>query len=214
MRVSALLACSLVLSLAAGSALSAPRICKVSDFDTSGCKSGDHLLFMPQHWGNEQLPIEFAGKKCDFNKPVVWNNSGVTGVYAGDKRYVDGHQEKLVHLFSPRYHEIEKNPQGWVKMRDDTYWRVSSAGSGRLVQIGDKVILSHKLASFNEEGQEILPEKYTPEGAIDAITKDHYLYQVEPTYGSVVEIVGLDYHGFLLVEPDQKNAPAKPKAKK
>ncbi|MGN0915573.1 MAG: hypothetical protein ACI4NE_04385 [Succinivibrio sp.] len=46
------------------------------------CQKGSQLLFLPQTWGNDQLPILVAGYNCDFNHPVVYNNGGVTCIKA------------------------------------------------------------------------------------------------------------------------------------
>lgn len=42
------------------------------------CKPGQKVVFMPPSWGNEQLPIVFAGLNCDLRYSVVSNNGGVT----------------------------------------------------------------------------------------------------------------------------------------
>ena len=46
------------------------RICYVTDFDTRGCKKGDTILFLPEKWGNEQLPVNFAMGKDEL-KDVI-----------------------------------------------------------------------------------------------------------------------------------------------
>ena len=61
------------------------RVCVVHELDTTACQKGDDLLFMPHTYGSDQLPIEFAGKKCDFNKQIALNKGGVVCTYAGAK---------------------------------------------------------------------------------------------------------------------------------
>lgn len=45
------------------------------------CKDGDLFMFLPQVFGNRQLPVVIAGHFCDFNYPVVWTEGGVACVY-------------------------------------------------------------------------------------------------------------------------------------
>lgn len=215
MRVTNLLACTIALSLAAASfSASAARVCMVQDFDTSGCKQGDDLLYMPMRWGNEQLPVEFAGKKCDLSKPVMWTKGGVACTYAGDKRYVNGYQAKQEMLFGPLYDKVTKNPQGWMKTDNGPYWRIKKQGDGKPVAVGDSVALSYLHMTFNSAGEEVgETADFKPGDGIDALTEKHYVYIVKPNYGAVIEIVGPDFHEFLKVDPGKKKAAAKPKAK-
>ncbi len=45
------------------------------------CEEGQIFSFQPNRWGNQQLPILVASYFCDFNAPIVQNESGVACVY-------------------------------------------------------------------------------------------------------------------------------------
>lgn len=47
------------------------------------CERGQKVVFLPQSWGNDQLPIMFAGMNCDLRFNVVSNNGGVTCIFVG-----------------------------------------------------------------------------------------------------------------------------------
>ncbi len=47
----------------------------------AACKPGQKVLFLPNSWGNDQLPIIFAGINCDLRYSVAMNNGGVTCIY-------------------------------------------------------------------------------------------------------------------------------------
>jgi hypothetical protein len=46
--------------------------------DVSHCEDGQILVFLPDSWGNDQLPIDVAALYCDFDHSIVYNNGGVT----------------------------------------------------------------------------------------------------------------------------------------
>lgn len=45
------------------------------------CKEGQILSYLPNRWGNEQLPILVSTYFCSLKHPIVQNNSGVVCVY-------------------------------------------------------------------------------------------------------------------------------------
>ncbi|HEX7369988.1 MAG TPA: hypothetical protein VF284_06880 [Rhodanobacteraceae bacterium] len=45
------------------------------------CKPGERVVFMPQQWGNEQLPIQFVSMACDLRYTVALTNGGVVCIY-------------------------------------------------------------------------------------------------------------------------------------
>lgn len=58
------------------------EICLIqSDKETNICKDGQIALFLPQQWGNPQIPLSVSAAICDFNFPIVQNESGVTCVF-------------------------------------------------------------------------------------------------------------------------------------
>lgn len=59
------------------------QVCNVFVFDAAAnCAVRSKIVFTPLRWGNEQLPIFFAGQFCDLNYAVVSNNGGVTCIKA------------------------------------------------------------------------------------------------------------------------------------
>lgn len=45
------------------------------------CKPGQKIVFLPEQWGNEQLPIIFAASHCDLRYSVALTHGGVTCIY-------------------------------------------------------------------------------------------------------------------------------------
>lgn len=56
-----------------------------TDEQAKDCEPGNLSWFRPTRWGSEQLPLNVAGAYCDFNYPIMHNNSGVICVFT-DKR--------------------------------------------------------------------------------------------------------------------------------
>lgn len=60
-------------------------ICETSEWRVdsvaSVCKAGQKVAFLPERWGNEQLPVKFAAVNCDLTHSVVMTNGGVTCIY-------------------------------------------------------------------------------------------------------------------------------------
>lgn len=65
------------------------RVCHVSDAaGAKNCNNGDVLLYRPNIFGNEQLPLLIVAAFCDFGHPIVYNTGGVTCIFT-DKRKSD-----------------------------------------------------------------------------------------------------------------------------
>lgn len=60
-------------------------LCEVSgwqyDVVAGACKPGQKVVFLPQSWGNEQLPVIFAAVNCDLRYNVAMTNGAVTCIY-------------------------------------------------------------------------------------------------------------------------------------
>jgi hypothetical protein len=52
------------------------------DVVASACKPGQKVVFLPQAWGNEQLPVLFAAINCDLRFSVVLTKGAVTCIYS------------------------------------------------------------------------------------------------------------------------------------
>jgi hypothetical protein len=62
------------------------RLCQVSDVtslfgEKLACEPGQKVAFLPDRFGNEQIPILFAAKFCDIRYGVVSNPGGVVCIY-------------------------------------------------------------------------------------------------------------------------------------
>ena len=64
------------------------------------CERGQRVVFLPQSWGNDQLPIMFAGINCDLRFNVVSNNGGVTCIFVGKSKKEEA-AEKAAAASSP-----------------------------------------------------------------------------------------------------------------
>jgi hypothetical protein len=73
----------------------ASKLCAFSnDDEAKKCVAGQIALFVPQSWGNEQFPIIYAAKYCDFNFPVVHTNGAVSCVFYKGRTVVPSEEKK------------------------------------------------------------------------------------------------------------------------
>lgn len=85
--VLALSACDSPMSSAArsGALIDQNNICEVKgwqrDLTAAACKPGQKVAFLPDSFGNEQLPVLFAAVNCDLRYSVALTNGGVTCIY-------------------------------------------------------------------------------------------------------------------------------------
>lgn len=60
-------------------------ICEVkewrADAVSQACKPGQKVVFLPNSWGNAQLPILFAAVNCDLRYSVALTEGAVTCIY-------------------------------------------------------------------------------------------------------------------------------------
>ena len=64
------------------SPLAQAELCVTSEVRLeSGCKPGQRVVFMPERFGNEQLPVMFASMNCDLRYAVAMTNGGVTCIF-------------------------------------------------------------------------------------------------------------------------------------
>jgi len=63
------------------------HLCEVHDWQrdvtTATCTAGQKIVFLPDRFGNEQLPILFAAVNCDLRYAVALTNGGVACIYLG-----------------------------------------------------------------------------------------------------------------------------------
>lgn len=50
------------------------------------CKDGDVFAFLPDVFGNEQLPVMAAAMSCDFRYPIVQTKGGVSCIYKAGRQ--------------------------------------------------------------------------------------------------------------------------------
>lgn len=80
--------CSQAPSNAAATAetLGHTRLCEVKDWEPvlvkEACMPGQKIVFLPNRWGNAQLPILFAAVNCDLRYSVALTEGAVTCIYA------------------------------------------------------------------------------------------------------------------------------------
>lgn len=62
------------------------HLCEVSrwqhDVAKEHCEPGQKILYLPESFGNEQLPILFAAVNCDLRYSVALTKGAVTCIYA------------------------------------------------------------------------------------------------------------------------------------
>lgn len=61
------------------------NLCEVNEWQHDAvanvCKPGQKVVFLPQSFGNEQLPIIFAAVNCDLRYNVALTKGAVTCIY-------------------------------------------------------------------------------------------------------------------------------------
>lgn len=177
----------------------APEICRVENINEfPGCTAGQQLLFLPPSWGNEQLPV-IAAASCDLRYPAVWSKGGLTCIYAGSERkFVSGKQEIVKRKYQGLYDKVKAASDGWLRTDDGEYWRVSQQGQGGAVKVGDWVSLDSAECDHDLTGKELGIGDYSFDARFQ-VTENHYIYQVHPEYGAIVEIVRPYSHVFIKV---------------
>lgn len=62
------------------------NLCEVSDWRgdvvAAACRPGQKVVYLPQRWGNAQLPILFTAVNCDLRYTVALTEGAVTCIYA------------------------------------------------------------------------------------------------------------------------------------
>lgn len=67
---------------AASADLHQDEFCETNEISTpANCKPGQRVVFLPDRFGNEQLPVLFAAANCDLRYSVVLTNGGVTCIF-------------------------------------------------------------------------------------------------------------------------------------
>jgi hypothetical protein len=67
---------------ATGEAVDQDHICKSSDWRTaSDCTPGRKIVFLPESFGNEQLPVLFAAANCDLRYSVALTQGAVACIF-------------------------------------------------------------------------------------------------------------------------------------
>ena len=66
-------------------AIDQANLCLVTDWKPDNvageCKAGQKIVFLPEKFGNEQLPILFAAGNCDLRFSVALTAGAVTCIY-------------------------------------------------------------------------------------------------------------------------------------
>lgn len=61
-------------------------LCEVSnwhkDVVAKACKPGQKVTYLPENWGDEQLPVMFAAVNCDLRYQVALTKGAVTCIFA------------------------------------------------------------------------------------------------------------------------------------
>ena len=130
------------------------------------------------------------------------DEGGGACIYAGEKELYEGEVEVKKRMYGRTYNRAVNTPDGWYKTESGDYWRVAQKGQGGPMKVGDSVALYYKQCQHGIYGEEKLAAEYEPDGVIQSLTKNHYVYEAQenPTYGTVIEIVGQQKHGYLKVE--------------
>lgn len=71
---------------ASGVTIDQSKVCEVTDWHhdvvKAACTPGQKVVFLPNSWGNEQLPVIFAAVNCDLRFNVAMTVGGVACIFA------------------------------------------------------------------------------------------------------------------------------------
>lgn len=74
-------------SISVGSGIDQSNLCEVKEWrwDTvnKSCKPGQKVIFTPDRFGHESLPVIFAAVNCDMRYTVVQTKGAVACIYNG-----------------------------------------------------------------------------------------------------------------------------------
>jgi hypothetical protein len=71
-----------VKAVAVAPEMSQDSACQVSSWHVAeGCALGQKIVFLPESWGNEQLPVMFAALNCDLRYQVVATKGAVVCIF-------------------------------------------------------------------------------------------------------------------------------------
>lgn len=66
----------------ATSSVDQTQVCETKEWkQVSDCHAGQKVTFLPNSWGNQQLPILFAAVNCDMRYSVALTEGGVVCIY-------------------------------------------------------------------------------------------------------------------------------------
>lgn len=189
------------------------RVCLVRDFDTSACRKGNDLLYMPRQWGNEQTPIEFIAYFCNTARQISYTKGAVACVYSGPKEVFDVNDERQRAAYQSVYESVRKNPKGWFAAADGRFWRINPvdflSGGSEHVEVGDtiKTYVAHCTHDF--DGTEHLDDAYKFDSEFE-VTPNHDIFRAGSLVdGTILEIVGPLQHLFVGVELVKKKGQPK-----
>ncbi len=179
------------------------------DVDVMGCEKGDELRFLPNQWGNEQLPLLFASENCDMNKAIIYNNSGVICTYAGRKELVDGRALLTEKKYKKTYEMASSGGKEWRESDRNSYWRISKRVGTEPIKEGDRIQASwteceHSYA-LNAENRG-KAQDFNP----FFVENESILLSLGASYGDELEVVSKTSHSFVTY----KKAPEPPKKAK
>lgn len=209
------------------------RVCLVHDFDMTGCQKGEQILFLPQKWGSEQLPIDFIATNCDLEKPFAHTNGAVTCFYSGPKNFVDLAKEReqkaandaLLAKQAPYkalYEAALANPNEWMKIKSfggDWLVRLDKQklpnATGQKVKVGDRIAVYAKVCRHDPDGTEHLDPEFRFAGETDVPDDKAFFERMDTRDGMVFEFVSSTEHGFMgykiVKDKPKANTPAKQK---
>jgi len=71
--------------LSLDSSLDQEKLCEVKSADldttTGSCVEGQKIVFAPNSWGNQQLPVLFAAVNCDHRYAIAMSTGAVSCIF-------------------------------------------------------------------------------------------------------------------------------------
>ncbi len=75
-------AATVVAAASSDKSIDQSKVCQTNSWQVaSDCKVGQKIAFLPESWGNEQLPVMFAAVNCDLRYSVAMTKGAVVCIF-------------------------------------------------------------------------------------------------------------------------------------
>ncbi|MBS0434045.1 MAG: hypothetical protein JSR75_03985 [Proteobacteria bacterium] len=75
-------AAAVVAAASSDKSIDQSKVCQTNSWQVArDCKVGQKIAFLPESWGNEQLPVMFAAVNCDLRYSIAMTKGAVVCIF-------------------------------------------------------------------------------------------------------------------------------------